>query len=36
MVTEKTFYNDAFFWFLKIAMLMVNIYYFFIKINALP
>ena len=36
MISEKTFYNVAFFYFLKIAMLLVNIYYFFFKLNSLP
>ena len=36
MISEKTFYNDAFFYFLKIAMLMVSVYLFFIKMNSLP
>lgn len=36
MVSEKTYYNDAFFYFLKISMLMVNVYYFFIKMQTLP
>lgn len=36
MVSKETYYNDAFWWFLKISMLMVNVYFFFIKMAALP
>lgn len=36
MVSRTTYYNDAFWWFLKISMLMVNVFYFFGKMAALP
>ena len=35
MVSRTTYYNDAFWWFLKIAMLAVNVYYFFYKLGTI-